>query len=142
MIEPWYWLVLGLVLIGLETVLPGVFLVWFGLAALVTAGVALLIGSLTVQILAFAAVSVAAVLAGRTWQRRQTKPADVLNQRGAHLIGRQVTLATATVNGIAHAALDDGSWRVSSLDGDLPAGTQCIVRGLEGATLLVERHPT
>ena len=31
---PWNWLVLGFVLLTLEIILPGVFLVWIGLAAL------------------------------------------------------------------------------------------------------------
>jgi hypothetical protein len=139
-IEAWHWLVLGLVLIGAETVLPGVFLVWFGLAAVVTAGVALLIASLAGEVAVFAVGSIAAVLAGRAWQRRQGKPAQGLNQRGEQLIGRTVTLSTATVNGIASAPVDDGSWRVKSLTGEIAAGTTCVVRGVEGATLLIDPH--
>ena len=34
--EPWTWVVLGLVLLGLEALAPGLFALWFGLAALAT----------------------------------------------------------------------------------------------------------
>ena len=33
---PWAWIILGVVLIGLELPAPGVFLVWLGLAAIAT----------------------------------------------------------------------------------------------------------
>ena len=33
---PWSWIILGLVLMGLELVAPGAFLVWLGLAAVLT----------------------------------------------------------------------------------------------------------
>ncbi|VEH67605.1 nodulation efficiency, NfeD family protein [Rodentibacter pneumotropicus] len=33
----WHWVVLGFVLLIAEVVIPGVFLLWWGLAALVTA---------------------------------------------------------------------------------------------------------
>ena len=33
---PWSWVVLGLVLMGLELLAPGVFLIWLGLAAVLT----------------------------------------------------------------------------------------------------------
>ena len=32
----WAWIILGVVLIGIELVAPGAFLVWLGLAAIVT----------------------------------------------------------------------------------------------------------
>ena len=35
----WHWLVLGFVLLIAETLVPGVFLLWWGLAAIVAAGV-------------------------------------------------------------------------------------------------------
>ena len=43
----WHWLVLGFVLLIAETLVPGVFLLWWGLAAIVTAGVMALVPSLS-----------------------------------------------------------------------------------------------
>src|SRR3954465_11293590 len=36
---PWSWIVLGLALMGLELLAPGVFLLWLGLAAVANGGV-------------------------------------------------------------------------------------------------------
>ena len=41
----WHWLVLGFVLLIAETLVPGVFLLWWGLAAIVAAGVMALVPS-------------------------------------------------------------------------------------------------
>ena len=38
---PWNWMVLGFVLIVLEMVLPGVFLIWIGIAALIVGAASL-----------------------------------------------------------------------------------------------------
>jgi hypothetical protein len=67
---PWSWIILGLVLMGLELLAPGVFLVWFGLAAMLT-GVADWAFGLSWQAAAllFAALSVVAVVVGRAVTR-------------------------------------------------------------------------
>ena len=41
----WHWLVLGFVLLIAEILVPGVFLLWWGLAAIVAAGVMALVPS-------------------------------------------------------------------------------------------------
>ncbi|MCL7790914.1 NfeD family protein, partial [Pasteurella multocida] len=48
----WHWLILGFVLLIAELVIPGVFLLWWGLAAIVIAGVMALIPSLSLTVLA------------------------------------------------------------------------------------------
>src|SRR4051794_41985228 len=67
---PWSWVVLGLVLMGLELVAPGVFLVWLGLAAVLTglldAGLGL---SWQAAWLTFSGLTVAAVAGGRELAR-------------------------------------------------------------------------
>src|SRR5690606_37130642 len=63
---PWNWWIAGLVLLGLEVVAPGTFLLWFGLAAILV-GTAALLFDLTwqVQLILFLALAVALVLVGR-----------------------------------------------------------------------------
>ena len=34
--HPWYWLIAGAILMGLELMVAGVFLIWIGLGAVVT----------------------------------------------------------------------------------------------------------
>ncbi|RUW26404.1 hypothetical protein EOA38_27100, partial [Mesorhizobium sp. M1E.F.Ca.ET.041.01.1.1] len=41
---PWNWMVLGFVLLVMEIVAPGVFMLWIGIAALIIGAISLLIG--------------------------------------------------------------------------------------------------
>lgn len=58
----WHWLILGFVLLIAELVIPGVFLLWWGLAAIVIAGVMALIPSLSLTVLAISYAILAIIL--------------------------------------------------------------------------------
>src|SRR3954470_16327182 len=95
---PWSWIVLGLVLMGLELLAPGVFLLWLGLAAVAT-GVLDWAFDLSWQTaaLSFAILSVASVLLGRAVTRHPDEEDDGtagLNRRGHALVGQIFTLET------------------------------------------------
>src|SRR3954463_2628568 len=88
----WNWLILGLVLMALELLAPGVFLFWLGLAALLVGLLSFAIDpSWQMQILMFAMFSAAAV---PLWRRialtKGTVNADnrFLNKRADALVGR------------------------------------------------------
>ena len=134
----WTWLILGLVLIGLETIAPGVFLVWLGIAALLT-GLFDYLFDLSWQAasVTFALLSLASVLLGRALTRR-TGPgaATELNRRGDALVGRVFILDQPIASGEGRIKVDDSVWRV--LGPDLPAGAAVRVTRIEGATLVVE----
>jgi len=90
---PWSWVVLGLLLAALELLAPGVFLIWFGLAAIVT-GLLDAVFDLSWQTSAiiFALLSVVSVVAGRLATRRRgvhEAEQPFLNRRGAALVGRR-----------------------------------------------------
>ena len=93
---PWSWIVLGLVLMGLELLAPGAFLLWLGFAAMLTGLLDWWLGlSWQAALLVFAALSVAAVLAGRAMTRDReaedgTRPP--LNRRAQSLVGCVFTL--------------------------------------------------
>ena len=74
---PWSWVVVRLARMGLELLVPGVILIWLGLAAVLTGlGAMALALSWQVQALTFAIFSVAAVGLGRAVTRtRRTQPA-------------------------------------------------------------------
>lgn len=140
---PWTWCVLGLVLLGAEILVPGVFLVWIGLAALVTGALSLLLWQTgfwlwQVQIVVFAALSVAAALGGRQLVKRGDNRSDepFLNQRGASLIGRTAVLEQAIAEGRGRIRLDDTTWAVEGPD--LPQGQRVRVTGSSGQRLTVE----
>ena len=134
----WTWIILGVVLIGLELVAPGAFLLWLGLAPILTG---LIDGwaSLSWQIatLTFAGLSVVSVLVGRGVNRApQTGEAATLNRRGEGLTGRVFTLEAPIVAGEGRVRIDDSSWRI--LGPDTPAGARVRVTRVDGATLIVE----
>ncbi len=143
----WAWMLLGLVLLGLEVVVPGTFMLWFAIAAILTGVVALVADAagwtwLSWQSEAglFLVLSVVAVIAGRGWMsRRQAEPSDAsgLNERAARHIGRRAQLTEALVDGRGRIDLDDTVWLVSGPD--LPAGTTVRVTGADGVRLIVER---
>lgn len=137
----WHWWILAGVLIVLEMIVPGVFMLWLGIAAGVTGLVAFVApGTIwQVQGLIFAALSVASVWGWRTYQRRNPTETDRpnLNRRAEQYVGRRLTLDEAIVNGRGHARVGDSNWRVEGPD--LPAGTSVIVTGVDGTVLKVER---
>lgn len=137
----WAWVVLGLVLVGGEMLAPGVFLLWFGLAALLTGIVVGLTGiAWQGALLVFAVLAVASVLAGRAITRRQgdePDPASGLNDRGRQLIGKVFKLEATMAGGEGRIRVGDSSWRVTGPE--LLAGTEIRIVRVEGATLVVEK---
>ena len=137
-LEPWTWLILGLLLIGAETIAPGVFLLWLGIAAILTGLLDYAVGlSWQAALVAFALLSIASVLAGRALTRRGMRGGDnTLNRRGDALVGRRFRLDRPIVAGEGRIRVDDSVWRV--IGPDLPAGAEVRALRIEGATLVVE----
>ncbi|PYE24559.1 hypothetical protein C8J32_105141 [Rhizobium sp. PP-CC-3A-592] len=140
---PWAWWVLGLVLLAAEIFVPGVFLVWIGMAAIVTGALALIFWNADffgwhVQLPLFAILSVVSVLVGRRLLARfdQDSDAPLLNQRGRSLIGRTAILEEPIAEGRGRVRLGDTTWPVSGPD--LPTGARVRVLSADGQRLLVE----
>jgi membrane protein implicated in regulation of membrane protease activity len=139
---PWNWLILAVVLLILETVIPGVQFLWFGIAAALIGVLALWIGfAWPLQVLAFALLSVVVVF----WVRRYVRP-DVtlsdlpdLNVRAQQYIGRLLTVEQAIHNGRGKVRVGDTLWAVEGPDA--PAGSSVTVTGARGSVLVVERAP-
>lgn len=138
--SPWAWLILGLVLIGLETLVPGIFLVWFGVAAVLTALLDWTFGlSWQANASAFALLALFSALAGwRLTRRREEEFGDtpMLNRRAEALVGRVFSLEGPLVAGEGRVRVDDSVWRVTGPD--LPAGTRVEVAQVKGTTLVVK----
>jgi inner membrane protein len=136
----WAWIILGILLIGVELVAPGAFFLWLGLAAIVTGLIDAMLGlSWQAAALLFALLCVAAVILGRavTRSRIQDEPqAGMLNRRGQSLVGRVFTLETPIKDGEGRIRVDDSSWRVTGADRF--AGAKVPVVRIEGSTLVVD----
>ncbi len=131
---PWNWMVLGFVLLVMELITPGAFMLWIGIAALIIGALSLAIWDAAiwtwqVQVLAFLVLSVISAVVGKTLasSRRTLSDQPLLNRRGQQLIGRMATLAEPIKDGRGRVKLGDTLWRVSGPD--LPAGTQVRVTG-------------
>lgn len=136
---PWSWLIAGLVLLALEMLAPGMFLLWLGLAALLVGLLSFAVDlSWQVQILAFALFSLAAV---PLWRRiARSGGEDIgnayLNRRTEALVGQVFTLEKPIVEGRGTVRIGDTVWRVTGPD--MPAGGRVRVVRAEGANLSVE----
>ncbi|MBZ9998289.1 NfeD family protein [Mesorhizobium sp. BH1-1-4] len=129
---PWNWMVLGFVLLVVEVIAPGFFMLWIGIAALIVGAVSLLIWDAAiwtwqVQVLLFLVLSLASAFVGKKLMGGRDQPTDqpLLNRRGAQMVGRMATLAEPIRDGRGRIKLGDTLWRVSGPD--LPAGTQVRV---------------
>lgn len=145
---PWNWVFAGLVLMALETVIPGVHFLWFGLAAAIVGAISLLAAAaghpevltLPLQLVLFAAVSVVMVLWVRSVTRGRSAPTDepTLNDRGSQLIGRIVIVETAIESGRGRVRVGDTLWSAEA-PADAPAGAHVRILGSKGSVLTVER---
>lgn len=138
-IGAWNWFILAALLLLLEAMVPGVFMLWFGLAAIV---IGVLASAMTVswqvQLILFAVVSVAMVPAWRHFARKVETPNDspFLNRRAEGYVGRVFILETPIVGGVGAIRVDDTVWRVSGPD--CPAGARVRVARSDGPNLTVE----
>ncbi|AUQ24610.1 NfeD family protein [Dickeya zeae] len=136
----WFWLSLGGLLLAAEMLGAAGYLLWSGVAALLTGILAWLLPlDWAWQSTAFAVLTVIAALSWWQWLRRrlEKQPSPVLNQRGQQLIGLHTTLSEPLVNGFGRVNIGDSSWRIQA-EQDLPAGTVVEVTAVEGITLQVK----
>lgn len=136
----WFWWALALALLATEALVPGIFLLWLGLAAAGTGLVRLLVPELGpgAQWMVFSLLSVVAVaLAWRLRARRPEPQTDqpLLNRRAEQLIGRVLVLDQAIVNGRGRVKVGDAYWSVTGPD--LPAGTRVRVEATRDLVLSV-----
>ncbi|WP_412032976.1 NfeD family protein [Nitratireductor aquimarinus] len=141
---PWNWMLLGFVLLAAEILAPGVFLLWIGIAAILTGTLSLQLWDAAmwtwhVQVLVFLALSLLSAYGGKRFmdsRRNEETDQPLLNRRTEQLVGRTATLEQAIENGFGRVRLDDTVWRVAGPD--LPAGTRVKIAAVDGSTLRVE----
>lgn len=136
---PWAWIIAGAILLALELAVPGAFMMWLGLAAVLVGVISFAVDwSWQAQGVAFAVFALASVPLWRRFARRVEAEgqAPFLNRRNAALVGRTFRLETPIVDGIGTVRIGDTVWRVSGPDG--PAGGLVKVIGADGANLSVE----
>lgn len=135
---PWNWFIVGVAMFILETIVPGVHFLWFGLAAIIIGILALALGlAWPVQLIGFAVISVATVFLVRRYARPDSAKSDTpdLNIRGAQYLGRVVTVEQAIVSGRGKVRVGDTLWHAEGED--TAAGSKVKVVGVNGTALVV-----
>jgi membrane protein implicated in regulation of membrane protease activity len=135
----WNWFIAAAIFLGLELMMPGVFMLWLGLAAIMVGVISLaVVWSWQAQLIAFALLSIACVPAWRHFARKVEQPADrpFLNRRAEGYVGRVFTLEKPIVDGAGTIRIEDTIWRVRGPD--LPAGSRVKIAAADGANLAVE----
>lgn len=142
----WNWFLLGLMLIALETFVPGVHFLWFGLSAIVVGVIAFVataaghveLFSWPWQLVVFALISVATVFWVRGYARSKDAESDLpdLNVRGAQYVGRLVVVEDAIADGRGRVRVGDTLWPAQGADA--AKGARVKVTGVNGTVLVVE----
>jgi membrane protein implicated in regulation of membrane protease activity len=138
--DHWLWLIAAAVLGIAEIIIPGAFLMWIGIAALITGLVALVLPvGVPVQLAVFAITAVASVYVGRRVLVRNPIVSDdpLLNDRGARLVGEMVTAVEPVDASQGRVKVGDGVW--SARGATAAVGDRLRVIGIDGGVLLVER---
>lgn len=144
-IEWWYWAVGGILLILLELAIPAFFVIWFGLGALLVAGVLLVAGelSLTTQLLLWTLASLAMVV---LWFRVfsplrhrtlvGTADGEVIGEVGL-LVGAVAPFARGKVR-FQRPILGAEEWACAA-ETEIAAGERVRVVSIEGSYLKVAK---
>ena len=135
----WVWLTLGVVLAGAEMLLPGVYLIWLALAAIVTGLLTLTLDlSLPVQVIDFVFLSLIIAFSAKRFLRdRPIESSDpLMNRRGARQVGETALVVQAIEHGSGRVKLGDSEWIARGPN--IAVGERVRISGSEGAILLVE----
>ena len=134
----WLWFAVAVALFILETIVPGVHFLWFGVAAGIIGALALAVPmAWTWQIILFSLISFVTVFMVRRsgWGDNAKTDEPVLNVRGAQYIGRTVVVEEAIRNGRGRVRVGDSVWAAEGEDA--PVGARVEVTGVNGIVLVV-----
>jgi len=139
----WSWIILGGILLAVELIAPGTFILWLGVAAILVGLISFVIDwSWQEQGVGFAILAVASLV--MWWRlirpaRRDEDASDqpFLNRRAQGFVGREFTLEKPIVDGAGTVRIGDTIWRVTGPD--CAAGSRVRIARAEGATLFVEQ---
>ncbi len=135
------WWIVALVLIAVELVAPGYFLLWIGVAAGIMGIITLLVPGMPflVQTVVFGLLAIGTCYLYWKFIRPATELRDdqpLLNRKGDRMIGRRVLVAEAFVNGRGKVKVGDSVWLAEGPD--VGPGDAVEVVAVNGTTLRVK----
>lgn len=141
--EPWFWMILGALLILSEFFATGIVAIFFGVGAILV-GIATAIGLISSpaeQIVLFAVFSVAALLFARekikVWFRGKVSDRWEGDQDPISARGARVTVTRAFKQGAGKVRLNGVEWNAECDSNGFEVGDTAWVVGHRGITLLV-----
>jgi inner membrane protein len=140
-VGPYHWLALAAILIGIEMVMPTQYLIWPGIAAIVTGLLTFLVAfGWPMQLAIFAVLSIALVVGSHYLPKGAMAVVTPLNQRTDQMVGRTAIVAEDFRNGQGSVTVADTRWSAQSADGsDFAAGTRVEIVSAESTMLKVKR---
>ena len=135
----WVWVIVMALAAFVEAATPVLVSIWFSVGALVAMLAAYFGASLTVQLLLFVFVSIAALVGARPLAKRFVHP-HIVPTNADRLLGAKAQVTEEIDNEHASGAvyIDGKTWTARSEDGDIiPAGEQVEVIRMEGVKLFV-----
>ncbi len=137
----WHWLAIGVLLLIVELLVPGMFFLWMAQAAGVTGLLLFVFPAMgwEIQLTIFSVLSVVGIVVARRFFKRHPIESDqpTLNKRTAQYLGRVFTLERPIVNGQGKIRVDDSTWKIRGVDCE--AGTKVRVVGADSVVLIVEK---
>lgn len=137
----WHWWALGVLLLIVELLLPGMFFIWMAEGAFVVGSILWAIPTLALeyQLMLFSVLSLVSIVVFRRYLRRHPIQSDrpLLNRRADQYVGQVFTLEHPIVNGRGKIRVDDSIWRVRGEDCGI--GMRVRVIEAEGVILKVEK---
>jgi len=136
-LKPAVWIIAGLVLAALEMIVPGLVIIWFGVAGVVTGILALFVHNQYIQFGVFLVLSGVMVVFSQRIARKITHPEP--EPVGANRMVDAIGLVIAGINPpeFGRVKVHGEEWRATATS-DLPVGTRVRVVAVEGTHLVVE----
>ena len=139
LLGPWGWWIIAGGLLILELALPGVFFMWFALAAVVMGLLHFILPlSLMAELILFGILAVGFAIAGRMWLARRSDADDGhrLNERQLAHVGRHFRLKEPIKDGRGYLIIDDTRWEIEGPD--MKSGQWVEITGADGLRLKVK----
>ncbi|MFB6317344.1 NfeD family protein [Saccharicrinis sp. FJH54] len=138
------WFLVGIVLLLLELAIPGIFVIFFGAGAIITAVASYIFDiDINVQILVFVISSVILLFALRRWLKRKffDKTGEKDNTLEDEFIGKRAVAETAFKKGQTGKVTFKGtSWSARCADSDVKKDDILTIIDKESITLIVKQN--
>lgn len=137
-----FWMVLGFVLVVLETVLPNVFVIWFGLGAIVVGLLSSMINiSLPIQLTIFAVLSVLFSVSYYFYNKKKEDKADKkddLNNFNHAMLNSVGVVVEMLTDEEGRAKIGDTTWKIKGKN--LSVNDKIKVYHVDGLVLHVQKQ--